>query len=33
MPLGSIFQTLSLLLSVVRSYGTKVLHLFTGLEL
>ena len=31
--LGSIFQMLSLLLSLVRSYGTKVLHLFTGLEL
>ena len=31
--LGSIFQMLSLLLSLVRSYGTKVLHLFTGLDL
>jgi hypothetical protein len=31
--LGSIFQMLSLLLSLVRSYGTKVLHLFTGPEL
>ena len=31
--LGSISQMLSLLLSLVRSYGTKVLHLFTGLEL
>ena len=31
--LGSIFQMLSLLLSLVRSHGTKVLHLFTGLDL
>ena len=31
--LGGIFQMLRLLLSLVRSYGTKVLHLFTGLEL
>jgi hypothetical protein len=31
--LGTISQMLSLLLSLVRSYGTKVLHLFTGLEL